>query len=55
MTWRAKNTASSPTTRVCRMTPQGVHLRDVLTHMPKPKLSWLRRLWRWFWGPGLHR
>jgi hypothetical protein len=54
MTWRAKNTASSPSTRVERMTPVGVKLSDVLTPVHK-KTSWLRKLWNWFWGRGLHR
>ena len=55
MNRRAKNTASNPSTRVCRMTPTGVTLSSVLTHMPRPKLTWLQRLWRWFIGSGLHR
>lgn len=55
MTQRVKSTGSNPSTRVFRMTPQRIRLCDVLTPMPRPKLSWLRRLWRWFIGPGLHR
>jgi hypothetical protein len=55
MTRRAKNTASSRTTRVSRVTPQGVPLSRVLIPLHRKKPGLLQRLWRWFWGPGLHR